>query len=379
MGRRRVGVKPGVPALARTDLVPYMTARQGPFGDGEGEGGGMKLATIDDGTRDGLLVVVAGDHRTAAPATGIARTLQAALDSWYTNESALRALSDRLARGEVSDTIAIGPGAAARLRAPLPRAYHWVDGSAFLHHVRLVRKARGVEMPPSFLTDPLVYQGGSDVLLGPEDPIRHASEDWGIDFEAEIGVITDDVPYGTTPGDALGHVKLLVLLNDVSLRNLIPAELAKGFGFYVSKPPTAFAPFAVTPDELGPAWRDGRLHLDLEVDWNGERFGHPNAGVGMQFGFHELIAHVTQTRALGAGAIVGSGTVSNDVPGVGSSCIAECRTIETLARGAPETRFMRFGDRVRIEVFDAARRSVFGAIDQRVEAIAATTSNDRGA
>jgi fumarylacetoacetate (FAA) hydrolase len=222
-------------------------------------------------------------------------------------------------------------------------------------------------MPPSFLVDPLVYQGGSDHMLGPRDDIAHDSEDWGIDFEAEIGIITDDVPYGTSAADALGHVKLVVLLNDVSLRNLIPNELGKSFGFYVSKPPTAFAPFAVTPDELGEAWREGRLHLPVEVHWNGERFGAPDAGVGMHFGFGELLAHVTRTRPLGAGTIVGSGTVSNDAPGVGSCCIAERRMLEKIEKGEPETRFLRFGDTVRIEVRDG-ERSIFGAIEQRVVA-----------
>ncbi len=220
-------------------------------------------------------------------------------------------------------------------------------------------------MPPSFLVDPLVYQGGSDTMLGHRDDIAHASEDWGIDFEAEIGVITDDVPYGVSAEAAREHIKLIVLLNDVSLRNLIPNELAKGFGFFVSKPPTAFAPFAVTPDEVAAVWSDARLHLPVDVHWNGEWFGSPNAGVGMQFGFDELLAHVAKTRPLGAGTILGSGTVSNDVPGVGSCCIAERRTLETLERGAPETRFMRFGDTVTIDVTHAGR-SVFGTIAQRV-------------
>ena len=323
----------------------------------------MRLATLDDGTRDGRLLVVSHDGLRAAPATGWP-TLQAALDRWAEAEPALHEAALTLEAGGAVGRI---DTAGQRFRAPLPRAYQWVDGSAYLHHVRLVRKARGAEMPPSFLTDPLVYQGGSDCMLGPRDDIAHASEEWGIDFEAEIGVITDDVPYGVTAAAALGHVKLLVLLNDVSLRNLIPNELAKGFGFFQSKPPTAFAPFAVTPDEVGHAWREGRLHLPLEVRWNGERFGAPDAGVGMQFGFGELIAHVARTRPLGAGTIVGSGTVSNDAPEVGSCCIAERRTIETIEKGAPETRFMRFGDRVHIEVRQGDR-SVFGAIDQRVTA-----------
>lgn len=323
----------------------------------------MKLATIADGTRDGQLVVANRDGSRVAPAAGIARTLQGALDDWGRAEPALRAFAETVEAGTAEgllDTTAV------TFLAPLPRAYQWVDGSAFLHHVRLVRRARGAEMPPSFLTDPLVYQGGSDTMLSWSAPIAHSDEAFGIDFEAEIGVITGDVPYGVAAADALAHVRLVVLLNDVSLRNLIPAELAKGFGFFNSKPPTAFAPFAVTPDDLGESWRDGRLHLDVRVEWNGEHFGHPNAGVGMQFGFHELIAHVAKTRPLGAGTIVGSGTVSNDVDGVGSCCIAERRMIEIIADGKPTTGFMCFGDTVRIEVLDAGGASVFGRIEQTV-------------
>lgn len=321
----------------------------------------MRLATIDDGTRDGRLVVVSPDGARGARVDAF-RTLQAALDRWSEAEPALREIASDLAASRTSGDVAL---ADVRVRAPLPRAYQWVDGSAFLHHVRLVRKARGAEMPPSFLEDPLVYQGGSDHMLGARDDIVHATEEWGIDFEAEIGVITDDVPYGTSAAAALAHVKLLVLLNDVSLRNLIPNELGKGFGFYVSKPPTAFAPFAVTPDEAGEAWRAGRLHLPVSVHWNGERFGAPNAGVGMHFGFGELLQHVTRTRPLGAGTILGSGTVSNDAAGVGSCCIAERRMLEKIDSGKPETRFMRFGDTVRIEVVQDGR-SLFGAIEQRV-------------
>ena len=322
----------------------------------------MRLATMHDGTRDGRLLVVSHDGQRGAPSPEAA-TLQAALDRWAAVEPGLRAIAARLDRGApVDGEVSLD---AVRFMAPLPRAYQWVDGSAYLHHVRLVRKARGAEMPPSFLVDPLVYQGGSDKMLGPRDDIAHADEGWGIDFEAEIGVITDDVPYGVTADAALGHVKLLVLLNDVSLRNLIPNELAKGFGFFQSKPPTAFAPFAVTPDEVGEAWAGGRLHLPVEVQWNQEPFGHPDAGLGMNFSFGELIAHVAQTRPLGAGTIVGSGTVSNDLPGVGSCCIAERRTLETIETGQPETRFMRFGDTVRIEV-KQAERSVFGVIEQVV-------------
>lgn len=325
----------------------------------------MRLATIDDGTRDGRLVVVAPDGQTAAYADFAdprARTLQAALDIWGEVAPALTAFAEAVATGGGRLNLS-----QHRLRAPLPRAYQWVDGSAYLHHVRLVRKARGAEMPPSFLSDPLVYQGGSDTLLGPNDPISHASEDFGIDFEAELGVITDDVPYGISAADALGHIKLIVLLNDVSLRNLIPNELAKGFGFFQSKPPTAFAPFAITPDELGADFADGRVHRRVEVTWNGRPFGHPNAGVGMQFGFHELIAHVAKTRPLGAGTIVGSGTVSNEEDGVGSCCIAEQRMLEIIAHGAPKTGFMRFGDTVRVDVREPDGRSLFGTIEQTVQ------------
>jgi fumarylacetoacetate (FAA) hydrolase len=326
----------------------------------------MRLATIDDTTRDGRLVIASADGLRGDfadrknPGDPRLRTMQAALDHWAEVEPTLRSVAAELNAPSAGFALADH-----RLRAPLPRAYQWVDGSAYLHHVRLVRKARGAEMPPSFLEDPLVYQGGSDTMLGPVDDIVHASEEFGIDFEAEIGIVTDDVPYGVSAEDAHQHIKLFVLLNDVSLRNLIPAELAKQFGFFNSKPPTAFAPFAVTPDELGSALSDGRVHLRVEVAWNGEPFGHPNAGIGMQFGFHELIAHIAKTRPLGAGTIVGSGTVSNDEPGVGSCCIAEQRTLEIIADGKPKTPFMRFGDRVRIEVQDGGR-SVFGGIDQRV-------------
>ncbi|MGQ0835318.1 MAG: fumarylacetoacetate hydrolase family protein, partial [Gammaproteobacteria bacterium] len=250
--------------------------------------------------------------------------------------------------------------------APLPRAYHWVDGSAYVNHVELVRKARGADMPPSFWTDPLVYQGGSDDLLGPCDDALFVSEEHGIDLEAEVAVITDDVPIGTSPASAAAHVKLVLLVNDWSLRNLIPGELAKGFGFYQSKPATAFSPAAVTPDELGPAWRDGKVHRPLGSFINGKHLGAPDAGVDMTFSFHDLIAHATKTRRLGAGAIIGSGTVSNYDRSRGSACLAERRTLEQLEHGAPRTPFLKFGDRVRIEMQDEKGRSIFGAIDQRV-------------
>jgi fumarylacetoacetate (FAA) hydrolase len=263
------------------------------------------------------------------------------------------------------------PFHAAACASPLPRAYQWADGSAYVTHVELVRRARGAEMPPSFWTDPLMYQGGSDGFLGPCDPILAADEAWGIDFEGEVAVVTDDVPYGCGKEAAAGHIKLLMLVNDVSLRNLIPAELAKNFGFFQSKPASAFSPVAITPDELGEAWHDSKAHLPLLVTYNGQPFGRPNAGVDMTFSFAELIAHAAKTRALGAGSIVGSGTVSNrsgpdKSNDVGSACIAEKRTLETIESGKPMTPFMAFGDRVRIEMLDAAGRSLFGAIDQEV-------------
>jgi fumarylacetoacetate (FAA) hydrolase len=249
----------------------------------------------------------------------------------------------------------------------LPRAYQWADGSAYVTHVELVRKARGAEMPPSFWTDPLMYQGGSDSFIGPCDPILAADEAWGIDFEGEVAIITDDVPMGSTPDAAAKHIKLLMLVNDVSLRNLIPAELAKNFGFFQSKPASAFSPVAVTPDELDGAWRDGKAHLPLTVTYNGKPFGHPNAGVDMTFSFPQLIAHAAKTRALVAGSIVGSGTVSNKSGNVGSACLAEKRTLETIESGKPVTPFMKFGDTIRIEMLDRDGKSIFGAIDQQVK------------
>ncbi len=325
----------------------------------------MKLATLDDGTRDGTLIIVHRNHGTAVSARDIAPTMQAALDTWAETAPKLTARFDALMAGDAATVAEAFEVDVDKLRAPLPRAYQWIDGSAYLNHVRLVRRARGAEMPESFLTDPLVYQGGSDTLLGSTSDIVHATTDWGIDFEAELAVVTDDVPYRTAASDALGHIKLVMLLNDVSLRGLIPSELKKGFGFLVSKPPTAFAPFAVTPDELGDSFRDGRVHLDVECHWNGEWFGNPNAGREMQFGFHELLAHVSQTRPLGAGTILGSGTISNEQRDNGSCCVAEKRMIEKIETGEFITPFMQFGDTVHIEVKkDGA--SVFGAISQKV-------------
>jgi fumarylacetoacetate (FAA) hydrolase len=323
----------------------------------------VKLASLKSGGRDGTLVVVSRDLTRAVPVPDIAPTLQAALDDWEEAAPFLMEVAGHLEAGRVGGEIRFDPSAAA---APLPRAYHWVDGSAYVNHVELVRKARGAQMPESFWHDPLVYQGGSDDFLGPTDPILAATEEWGIDMEAETAVITDDVPMQTPAEDAAGHIKLLMLVNDVSLRNLIPAELAKGFGFYQSKPSTAFSPVAVTPDELGDDYRDGKLHLPLRTWVNGKLFGEPLCGVDMTFDFHQLIAHVTKTRRLGAGTIIGSGTVSNYDRSRGSSCIAERRMLETLEHGEPRTPFLRFGDTVRIEMLDRRGRSIFGAIEQQV-------------
>ena len=321
----------------------------------------MKLASLKGG-RDGRLAVVSRDLSRAIVATGIAPTLQAALDDWENAAPALASLAQSLESGRAGG-MAFDPADAL---SPLPRAHHWVDGSAYVNHVELVRKARGATMPESFWTDPLVYQGGSDDFLPPTADAPFGSEDWGIDLEGEVAVVTDDVPMGVDAVAARRHIRLLMLVNDWSLRNLIPAELAKGFGFYQSKPATAFSPVAVTPDELGDAWRDARVHLPLVVHLNGGPFGHPNAGVDMTFDFGQLIAHAAKTRRLGAGSIVGSGTVSNRDRSAGSTCLAERRMLETLDLGKPMTPFLSFGDRVRIEMQDGAGRSIFGAIDQRV-------------
>ena len=338
----------------------------------------MKLATLKDGTRDGQLAVVSRDLTRAIVVGDGVPTLQVALDDWQYAAPMLSELAAALDAGTMGD---VGPRHAipfdsCQAHAPFPRAFQWVDGSAYVNHVELVRKARGAAMPPEFWTDPLMYQGGSDTLLGPRDDIVFADESWGIDFEAEVAVVSDDVPAGVTADDAAAHIRLLMLVNDVSLRNLIPAELGKGFGFLQSKPSSSFAPVAVTPDELGDAWHHGKLHLPLITHLNGELFGKPNAGIDMTFDFARLIVHAAKTRALGAGTIVGSGTVSNkecDGPGrpasaggVGYSCIAEQRTVETILSGKPSTSFLHFGDRVRIEMFDAGGHSIFGAIDQVV-------------
>jgi fumarylacetoacetate (FAA) hydrolase len=320
----------------------------------------MKLASLKHG-RDGRLVVVSRDMTRALPMPDIAPTLQAALDDWG---ALAPRLLERAAAVEAGDGTAFDP---AECASPLPRAYQWADGSAYVVHVELVRKARGAELPPSFWTDPLIYQGGSANFVGPRDPIRLGDEAWGIDFESEVAVVTGDVPMGVVPEAAGQHIKLLMLVNDVSLRNLIPGELAKGFGFFQSKTWTAFSPVAVTPDELGDAWNGRSIDLPLSTSLNGVGFGHPNARTGMVFDFPQLIAHAAKTRPLAAGTIIGSGTVANEDRSVGSSCIAERRAIETIEMGAPKTPFMKFGDRVRIEMLDKAGASIFGAIDQLVE------------
>jgi fumarylacetoacetate (FAA) hydrolase len=322
----------------------------------------MKLASLKDG-RDGTLVVVSRDLRWQMPVPEIAPTMQRALDEWPVAAPALQSVYDELNAQSAGGSAAFDPTGCL---APLPRAFQWADGSAYVTHVELVRKARGAELPASFWIDPLMYQGGSDGFIGPTDPILAADEAWGIDFEGEVAVITDDVPMATDAAHAANHIKLVMLVNDVSLRNLIPAELAKNFGFFQSKPASAFSPVAVTPDELGEAWEGAKVHLPLKVWLNGQLFGEPNAGVDMTFSFAQLIAHAAKTRALGAGSIVGSGTVSNKSGNVGSCCIAERRTLEQIEKGAPATPFMKFGDQVRIEMLDSRGRSIFGAIDQKV-------------
>ncbi|MES2818059.1 MAG: fumarylacetoacetate hydrolase family protein [Pseudomonadota bacterium] len=323
----------------------------------------MKLASLNRG-RDGLLIVVSRDLMRAVQVPTIAATLQGALDHWATARPRLEAVYQRLNDGLCEDAFAFDQEAC---HSPLPRAYHWADGSAYVNHVELVRKARGAEMPESFWHDPLMYQGGADTFIPPHGPIRMADEAWGIDLEAEIAVISDDVPMGVTPAEAAGHIQLLMLVNDVSLRNLIPGELAKGFGFYQSKPSSSFSPVALTPDELGDSWKAGKLCRPLVSHLNGELFGQPDAGVDMTFDFPTLLAHAAKTRALGAGTIIGSGTVSNYDRSAGSSCLAEKRMLEILECGEAKTPYLRFGDRVRIEMFDAAGASLFGAIDQSVE------------
>lgn len=333
----------------------------------------MKFASLKS-ARDGELIVVSRDLKKAVRVPQIAGTLQAALEDWSRLVPRLEEVYAALNAGQADGAFALDMQA---LHSPLPRAYQWADGSAYLNHVQLVRQARNAEMPESFWNDPLMYQGGSDRFIGPYDDIQVGSEEWGIDFEGEIAVVTDDVPMTATAQQAADHIKLVMLVNDVSLRGLIPGELAKGFGFFQAKPASSFSPIAVTPDELGDAWQDGRVHLPLSVHLNGEKFGEPQSGPDMIFNFPQLIAHAAKTRELGAGAIIGSGTVSNPDAnggpgkpiadgGVGYSCLAELRMVEKILHGEIKTPFMRFGDRVRIEMFDSQGESIFGAIDQQV-------------
>ena len=334
----------------------------------------MKLATLKNGTRDGQLILVTRDLSHYVDASAIAPTLQAALDDWAIVAPRLTELADEIEAGSsIAKREALDP---TQLHSPLPRAFQWADGSAYVNHVELVRKARGAEMPDSFWTNPLMYQGGSDNFLGPRDDIKMADTAWGIDLEGEIAVITDDMPMGASLDQARDAIRLIMLVNDVSLRGLIPGELAKGFGFFQSKPSSAFSPVAVTPDELGDAWDGGKVHLPLNVDLNGAPFGRANAGVDMTFDFAQLIAHAARTRPLVAGSIIGSGTVSNKLDGepgkpvaeggAGYSCIAEIRMIETINNGEAKTPFLKFGDNVKIEMLGKDGTSIFGAIDQTV-------------
>lgn len=323
----------------------------------------MKLASLKNGTRDGALIVVSRDLTRAVAASDIAPTLQAAIEDWARAEPRLKARYDELNGGTASGAFAFEQD---KVASPLPRAYQWLDGSSYLSHVELVRKARGVDMPPSFLQDPLMYQGSSDYFTGPQDPVFVASEDWGADLEAEIAVITDDVPMLTTPEEAKSHIKLVMLLNDISLRHVIPAELNKGFGFVNGKGVTAFSPVAVTPDELGAAWDGVKVSLPLTVHVRNEKLGAPLAGADMYFNFAQLIAHAAKTRSLGAGTVLGSGTVSNHDRSNGFCCISEKRALETIEHGKPVTPFFHFGDHVRVEMFDAQGESIFGAIDNEI-------------
>ncbi|NBQ54063.1 MAG: FAA hydrolase family protein [Proteobacteria bacterium] len=324
----------------------------------------MKFATLRDGTRDGQLVVVSRDNKRCITASSICKTLQAALDDWDAVAPALEAiyrdLNGNPSKGQPFDS--------KKALSPLPRAYEWVDGSAYINHIALVRKARGAELPKTLRTDPLVYQGGSGTFLAPNQDIPLADESWGLDFESEVCVVLGDIPQGTKAIDAGKYVRLVMICNDVSLRGLIPGELEKGFGFFTSKPSTAFSPITVTPDELGEAWKDGRVHLPLHTWYNGKLFGDPNAGPEMFFSFSELIQHITKTRAYTAGTILGSGTVSNEDRARGSSCLAERRMIEQIDTGKITTPFMKVGDHVAIEMFDKNGHSIFGRIDQKVSA-----------
>lgn len=324
----------------------------------------MKFASLKNNTRDGQLVLVSRDLKKAVAIPQVAGTLQALLDNWSElapkAEEIYQSLNDGKAEGAFDFD-------ESKCESPLPRAYQWADGSAYVNHVELVRKARGAEMPETFWTDPLMYQGGSDAFLGPHDDIEMESEDYGIDMESEVAVITDDVPMAATKDEARDAIRLFMLVNDVSLRNLIPGELAKGFGFFQSKPSSAFSPVAVTPDELGDAWDGDKVKLPLVTHLNDELFGRPDCGVDMTFDFPTIVAHAAKTRPLGAGAIIGSGTISNYDRSAGSSCLAEKRMLETIADGKPSTSFMSFGDKVRIEMFDKENNNIFGTIEQTVK------------
>lgn len=325
----------------------------------------MRLGTLkEEGSRDGVLVVISKCHKKSITVTDIAYTMQEALDDWAEVAPQLQEVCDKLCAGEL-DAEAMEFDV-EKMHSPLPRAFQWADGSAYVNHVELVRKARGAEMPETFWTDPLMYQGGSDNFVGPRDDIEAVSEEHGIDFESEVAVIVDDTPMGVSPTEALDYIRLVMIVNDVSLRNLIPGELAKGFGFFQSKPACAFAPIAVTPDELGSAWKDGKIDLPLISTLNGKEFGRPSASSDMTFHFGELIAHAAKTRHLGAGAIIGSGTVSNKDRSTGSSCLAEKRMIEKIETGEMITPFMSFGDTIRIEMHDKDGNDIFGAIEQKV-------------
>ena len=337
----------------------------------------MKFATYRNDTRDGQLMMVSRDLSKAYSLNDIAPTMQHALDNWAQVEPDLKKVYEQLNDNQL-DAETFNP---QRCESPLPRAYQWADGSAYVNHVELVRKARGAEMPESFWSDPLMYQGGSDDFIGPMEDIILPSDEWGVDFEGEVAIVTDDVKMQCSPEDAAQRIRLLMLVNDVSLRGLIPGELAKGFGFFQSKPASAFSPVAVTPDELGEAWKDGKVHLPLRTTYNGELFGKPEAGEDMTFNFAELVAHAAKSRNLGAGAIIGSGTVSNkqgtdhgsavSEGGRGYSCIAEIRMIETIRDGKPTTPFMQFGDKVHMEMLDTNGNSIFGAIDQQLKPLKA--------
>jgi fumarylacetoacetate (FAA) hydrolase len=324
----------------------------------------MKLASIDNNTRDGQLVVVNKELNKAVKVPEIASTMQVAIDNWTDTEDKLQHIYKQLNSNKLQNVLDF---TSLRVLAPIPRAYHWADGSAYVTHVELVRKARNAELPESFWTDPLMYMGASDAFIGANDDIEIEKEEWGIDFESEIAVITDDVPAGVHPKNALNHIKLITIINDVSLRNLIPNELSKQFGFYQSKPWTTFAPVVVTPDELGDSWKDGKLHLPLYSTLNGKLIGSPNAGVDMTFNFGQLIAHASKTRSLMAGTVIGSGTVANKGSLNGSSCLAEVRCLEIVNEGKASTPFMSFGDKIEIEMKDKNGESIFGKINQIIK------------